>query len=379
MKRPDTVVDPPKHRGQYVFQEECCWDLRQAPTVPARSLQMVKTCDGPYRDLATEGIEWQDFTCDAPMIWAVVTYPLWSAFEGMRQIPKDVQQRMYLLVNPGSACSWVREQLPDMHQVMPVETEFLQGAIETPPERLFEGLARTCRHTTLQVASGCPYGCRYCVWAGQKTRWADPGAVAYLSTMPTGELYLLAPQLTGSDEWAVRFCEGREKHGGGPPFKTALNCAHVRKHEESLHEFAAAGMVRACVGTEAFSESALERLGCPHTVEDARHMIRLLGELNVFGRYELRIGYGESLEEIAETQGRLVSMALTLKPQNIPHILRVGRFIYWPGTRLPMPESFEVTEPYGVPVIRERLDPEKLMAWERCFDAARRAGWKVVG
>ena len=375
------VFDPPKHAGKYVFQEECCWDLRAMPTVPARALQVAAAVGAEYVEPFESWTEVGDrmgelLTEPGVTFYLLMTRPLWAAFEGAQAILADLQARWTILANPSDSVEWFAERFPAA-KVLPIDAPFNGDAL---PHPLWVDFARLCKRypmATLQAASGCPYGCRYCVWGGRKTRWADPVRTGWLSCTDVGEMYLLAPQLTGDDDWAASFILTRQQRAGERTFKTTLNCAYVETHERAIVGFAGVGMDRALVGTEAFCDAALKRLGCPHTVAQAAAMVRLLARLGVSARYELRTGYGETVAEIDEAAANLAALGPTAATG--PHVLRVGRIIYWPSSRLPLPAETETIEPYGVPVVREKLDVARQAAWQRCFATARAAGWKVRG
>jgi hypothetical protein len=205
-------------------------------------------------------------------------------------------------------------------------------------------------------------------------RWADPTLVANLSNRANAS-YLICSQITGDHEWLEAFVSSRS-----PPyntFSTDLNCVHSPRYDDDVQRLAEVGLTRAVVGVEALSERSIERLGCPHNVIQARAMFALLAELRVYGCYQLRRGYGETIEEIEETTQALVAIATDLKAHRAPHVIRVGAIYFWHSSELSRSLRLKTVAPLGFPVQIEDMEPERIQAWNTSYATLRAAGWNV--
>jgi radical SAM superfamily enzyme YgiQ (UPF0313 family) len=230
------------------------------------------------------------------------------------------------------------------------------------------------RPATIQANSGCPYRCEPCVWNRTifpRRQWAHPVVTGQLSSLAKNP-YVICSQLTGDHEWLEAFVEARRLPLN--TFSTDLNAAHVEKYEADIRRLAEAGMTRAIVGVEALSDSALRKIRCPHTVEQARKMFALLAELGVEGVYQIRYGYGETLAEIQETRRTLTEVAETCNLAEAPHGIRTGGFYYWHESHLSRSLKLRTVAPLGYPVQVEDVDEARRAAWVETYGL-----WKELG
>ena len=358
------VIDPPVQGGQYLYQEECCYNRTRQWQVPARALHVATDLGADY---IPPPRSWSDFRVAVNQYdeaWLIFTCPL----QRFLDVPGDLRRRITAVVNPPtckrSVANWGFSRLQTTADFgLDVNERFWA---------LFDGAP-----ATIQVNSGCPYRCQFCVWNRaifRPRRWADPMLVAELSSRARNP-YLICSQITGDHQWIETFVNARRCPEG--PFATDLNCAHLPAYDRDIRRLAAAGMTRAVVGTEAFSDISLRRLGCPHTVAQSRLMFELLAELAVVGVYQLRRGFGESLEEIAETTKALLEIAETTEAHNAPHEIRVGPVYYWHESELSRTINTKRVAPIGFSVAVENMEPARLDAWNATYKTLRAAGWNV--
>lgn len=383
-RRSRLAIEPPsflnsKNKRRFVFQEECCWGLFGSWTVPAKTLQVASALDADFIEPATSWADIVESTTDYDECYLVLSYPLWIAFEGFAELDAEIQRKFTLIINPGTAVDWVAERLPTA-RVVPIDYNFVEGpenskrlpAIAERFYRYFDG----SRKTTIQAASGCPFGCRYCVWRRRRTRWADAAQVAELSAN-IDNAYILAPQLTGNPDWVSLFVARRREMGKYTRFKSTLNCAHIDKYSDDIRQLSQVGLHHAEIGTEAFSDSALKKLGCSHTVDQEERMLQLAAELGLSVQFELRSGYGETSSEIEEMADNLERIGLRTGVAGIQHKLHIGPLYYWPGTMLPIPNDVLRRTQNGIETVQERLSDDQKVAWNRCYKTARDAGWNI--
>lgn len=378
------VIDPPlfkedNGRNRYIFQEECCWDLRGGWTIPARSLQLASALGADYEPPCDSWDQVARKASKYDQCYMVMTYALWCAFKGFSELKDEVQQRFTILANSAGTVSWFSEHTK-AGEVVGIDTP-MGGDKDNRQlpliDRRFWDYFDGQRNVTIQAASGCPFGCKYCVWRRRKTRWADPNQVADLSAS-VNNAYILAPQLTGNNDWLTRFVARRLEKSTSVPFRSTLNCTHVSKHEEQIRQLKRVGLVHAEIGTEAFSDSAIRKLGCSHTMELTEKMVALVAELGISAQFELRYGYGETAEEIDEMRENLMRIGKNMQIANVVHRLHTGPIFYWPGTELPMPSNILRQQRNGIETIRESLSEEQKRSWKRCHESARKVGWNVT-
>lgn len=358
------VMDPPIYRGQYVQQEECCFCMCDTWSVPARPLHIATDLDAPYIPPLRNWDEFAHAVSQYDEAWMVFTPPQ----QRYLQVPPEVRDRITAVCNPPTCQDWLQDW--GFRNVVPTTDFNLDVA-----ERLWPFF--NDQKSVIQVNSGCPYRCHYCVWNREvfpDRRWADPKLVAHLSAR-SNYSYLLCSQITGDHGWIETFLT--ERRNSVTPFWTDLNCAHLPAFESDIRRLAKAGMRQAMVGTEAFCEPSLNRLACPHTVAQSRLMFDLLTDLGVRGTFQLRRGFGEEAEEIVETTDMLLQLAKE-RPEHLSlQTLRSGPYYYWHHSVLSDSIRTKWVSPLGYEVEVEDMDDERLSLWNQSYDKLREAGWRV--
>jgi len=361
------VIDPPRQQGKYVYQEECCFSLISGWQVPARALHIATQLDAPYIPPLESWDEFASAVDQYDAAWMIYSFPLSNWLD----VPQRVRGKITAVCNPHTCSASL-----DGAGFKATETTLAYGL--DVAERLwplFEG-----NHATIQVNSGCPFGCHYCVWNREafprKWLWADPKLVAELSNRAKNP-YLICSQITGDHQWIDAFLTER-KPITSDEFSTDLNCAHMPAYEHDIRRLAENGMRTAVVGTEAFSDTSLARLGCPHTVDQSRQMVKLLAELWVTGKYQLRYGYGETIEEIEENTRNLLRIAYDANLVDSPHSIHVGAIFYWHPSKLSESLATVNHVRHGVPCQVQAPDEERKQAWLRSYAALRDAGLRIV-
>jgi pyruvate-formate lyase-activating enzyme len=362
------VMEPPRYDKMFLFQEECCWDMNTLWRVPGRSLQMASALECDFWESSASPDQFWNRVDSYDEVHMIVTYPLWNEFSWLRQASPEQKRKIRAYVNPPS--------YTERHER---ETEIISYPVNFKlhydPLRISERFYPLFDEalSVVQIASGCQFHCRYCVWPSQSRYVADPVQAADL-TDRSKRAYLLCPQITGSHQWIDRFVSARKRHN---KFSTDLNAVHSDAFQDDIKRLAGVGLDIAVVGTEAFTDSCLLKLGCPHTMKQTENTIKILGEAEVNGFYEWRSGYGETAEEIRGMADWLVTLAGRLPVSEYRHILSTGPINYWEGTRLPLPEKVIEVDLHGFKVIREKLNERRRMEWREAYSRVRNAGWHV--
>jgi len=355
------VIDPPVQFENYLYQEECCYNRVRVWQVPARSLHVASQIGADYVRPPASWKAFAEAAAEYDTVYLLYTPPLMRWLDA----PMELRSKIVVVVNPPI----LREMVVTwgFREAIAVSEFGLDVAERFWP--LFDG-----RPATIQAASGCPHGCHFCTWsyrAFSPRRWANPSVTAELANRSIRP-YLICPQLTGVASWVAAFAAARRLPFNG--FSTDLNCAHMPSFEADIRTLAEVGLDKAVVGTEAFCDQSLRRLGCPHTLEQSRRMMHLLAELAIEGTYQLRRGYGETLQEIDQTANNLIELLRSLPP-NSPVRIRAGPVYYWHESELLVDLKTKWVAPLGYSVRVEDQDQERLNAWQRCYDNIRAAGF----
>lgn len=357
------VIDPPKQECGYLYQEECCYNTCPQWQVPARALHIATDLGADYVQPPDNWDEFGAVVNRYDEAYMLFTPPLLRWLN----VPMELRPRITAVANPptmkGLIDTWgFKRVLATSDFGLDVAPRFWS---------MFDGAT-----ATIQANSGCVFRCNYCTWNRSvftPIRWADPVLVGELSSRASRS-WVLCSQLTGQAEWIRRFINARSLPFND--FATDLNAAHMPHFEGDIRSLAEVGMNRAIVGTEAFFEQSLKRLHCPHTVAQARQLMLLLAEVRVEGIYEIRRGYGETLEEIAETRDTVLSILGEID-KDAPLRINVGPIYYWHDSDLMRSIETRWVSPLGYNVRVERMDRERLDAWQACYDAIKAAGWQV--
>ena len=359
---PKCVIEPPKYNNKFLLQEECCITFSDSWQVPAGSLRIATYRSTDFIPPPQNWIEFENIIKEYNTVYLVFSYNCIKVLN----VPRHLRYKVIIVTNP-STFVWNVE-----YWKFKAIERLVDYPLKIDPK--FWHLYKD-KHSIIQIASGCQFKCHYCVWnrtLGYKIQWADPIDCAYLSDISASS-YLLCPQITGNSPWVIEFLNSRKTN---KPFYTDVNCVHIDKYEDDLRKLAIKGLNRAVVGTEAFSDISLKKLGCPHTVEQSIHMISLLSSLNIFGAYQLRRGFGETVEEILETRENLIKIAQDLNIKEIPHKVTVGPIYYWHNSPL-MPENKEYIEHSGFPIAIQKLTPEINQVWLDTYKIMEEKGWKI--
>ena len=359
------VIDPPKTEdGRFLYQEECCYNLCPEWQVPARALHIASDIDGAYVPPLDS---WELFAAAVESyeaVWMLYTFPL-SQFLA---VPERLRSKIFAVTNPHQCSS-------------NIDAAGFKGITSTigfglnVDERFW--FLYDNQPATIQVNSGCPYQCEYCVWSRQafpRRQWANPVVCGQLSSLARAP-YLICSQITGEPQWVAAFIGARTQPFNA--FSTDLNCAHLPNFTEDIRALAEVGMSRAIVGIEAMAPNSLRRLGCAHTIGQARAMFGLLTELGVEGVFQLRYGYGETIEEIEESTRALAAVAEDFPGATDLHEIRAGAIYYWFESDLSRSLTLRTVAPLGYPVSVEAGTPERREAWLAAYETLRAAGWTV--
>ena len=201
-----------------------------------------------------------------------------------------------------------------------------------------------------QVARGCPYHCRFCVWGGSTvtdpTFRLRPAQLVADNLRQLREItvkalgkplpaYLLASQLTASQKWVEAFhaAMAREPY----KFQSPVNLQDLTA--DKLRMLKECGLVSTSVGLEATADAILRRMGKPFTFERATHGLLTLQENGIKWRAHIRYGVGETAEEVAEATANIHK----LRKAGLRHMrVDLARMVHYEGTRLQAEADYEL-------------------------------------
>jgi hypothetical protein len=402
------VIPPRMHWQRFVEAEDCCFRASKKRHLPAMLLACASQLDNAI---------FVDLSIDDPLVLReakpdVIVYPVvWNHYQtimsSMDKIASD-WPRIILPMPPGYA-QYIMERSPGTFCAVYSEPEAVladlgrmdvrrlkrwramtQGIVwyDEKGELHDSGPLDNCldkingtnfelvpshywqyyKVVIYQVARGCPYRCKFCVWGGStvtdrtfKMRPArqvvrDLWQMRYLANRALGRpqgysdpitLYLLSAQLTTRLDWIKRF---HIMMKGNPwPFQSPVNLFDIT--EEKLALLMQSGLSRTSAGLDACSDKMLRRLGKRHSFDQAIKGALILDQSSIPYTLHVRIGYGETPDDIREAATNLQRMydAGVRRAQ-----INFGHLVHFKGTQLAEypPYPVELDPRHVVPVDR---------------------------
>jgi len=163
-----------------------------------------------------------------------------------------------------------------------------------------------------QVTRGCPYRCTFCTWGGStvtdttfKMRTALQVAdnikelreIAGRYREKQLPLYLLAAQLTTSEQWIREF--HAEMACDPYPFQSNVNLAEVTPEKIALLK--GAGLVSCASGLDAVSDEVLSLMDKPYDFDTALDGLLVMRDSGLLRRVRVRYGMGETQDAVDES------------------------------------------------------------------------------
>jgi len=386
-------------RQKSVEAEDCCWGIG-SQVLPA----MLLACASEAKR-AGHDVRFIDLSIDKPDVLrqfkpdTVVHSLAWQWHQAVNDAMARIcgkTKRVILAVPPGYAQHYAKDTGCSV-----AYTEPERALLDILAGELRQGIYPNCladlgptdfslvpahywQHyaaVIYQVARGCPYRCRFCVWGGSTvtdpTFRMRPAQLVADNLRQLREItvkalgkplvaYLLAAQLTASQKWVEAFhaVMAREPY----PFQSPLNLNDLTVNKVRMLK--ECGLTSTSVGLEAVTTPMLKRLGKPYTFERALHGLLTMQEIDIKWRAHIRYGVGESAEDVQEAV------------QNVHAMRRAGLrklrvdfapIVHYKGTRIEAEADYELVQSPGhteyCPVMAHPPD------WTPFMDALRQYNW----
>jgi pyruvate-formate lyase-activating enzyme len=153
-----------------------------------------------------------------------------------------------------------------------------------------------------QIARGCPYSCKFCVWA--RKAWQVKPVETVLADLMSLErqgvrlVYLLCAQITTNKNWLINFCKEKIRLGIRVSWKTDVRANEVNRHIIRLMRDA--GCVEVYMGVESFNQQILEKLEKKLTVSQIMRASRILNEEGIPLSFAIMFNVGETEQQVKE-------------------------------------------------------------------------------
>ena len=346
------VAPPVLDNGRFTMAEDCCWGTRGTRILPI----MMLSCASQMEDAS-----FVDLSIDPPSKLRekkadVVIYPLmWNNHEEIHQKmsqicgntptiilavpsgymldhamlkprpyaviysePEKVVKGLDRLSTRGDLQSWRAgakgiawaNQSDVVHKTEPLPT-CMDDLEDTNFHIVPTHYWRHYGVLGYQISRGCPYRCHFCVWGGStvtdptfKMRPAKQTAEDLMQLRSLAKehnakalIYTLSAQLTTNLNWIKQFRDYMARD----PYLFQGNVNLYDLTDEKMQLLKESGLTSISVGVEAVTDSLLEKMNKKHRF---KHIIQSMKVLDKhYDRYicHLRIGFGETDKDIAET------------------------------------------------------------------------------
>ncbi|MFA5217044.1 radical SAM protein [Sulfuricurvum sp.] len=370
-------VNPPRVKEGFIEAEDCCWGASSKLVLPAMLLSCASQIkDAIFIDLAIDNLnDLKILSPDIiviPLAWQYhrETYNTMAQFcsqNGIQLVviavpPGYVQDYAMLEPNPHMVVysepetvfkDWADHEFSDEWKYDPANSGiayYSSGIVTLRGIRdcEFDKIGRTnyawlvhphyrdrYRVAVVQATRGCPYRCHFCVWGGstitdKSFKMRNPKVVAddlkaVWKILNQKFIYLLSAQLTTNLDWIKEF--HKNMVGSGVQFQSNVRINEVT--DEKLKLLSESGMTNTSVGVEALTDKLLLRLKKGYDMETVKKGLVIMDNSGIPYHVHLRLGYGETVEEIAEVHKSLDELAkLNLKNMRAD----LGPLIFYKGT-----------------------------------------------
>lgn len=323
----------------------------------------------PHVVLAVPPGYMEDYAKLTPTPWCVVYSEPELVFSTLKGITTDHLED-WRREAPGIA--YLRNGVYYQHKPLPNCLDHIENTnFDLVPETYWAKYRVVC----YQVTRGCPYRCHFCVWGGStvtdatfKMRPAKQVADAIRSiqkkTNHLRALYILSSQLTTNLQWIQEFHSYMHEN----PLSFQTNVNHYDLTDEKIRLLKESGMRWVSVGTEALSDSLLQKMGKQHRFSHIVNGSLILDKY--YDRYSshLKYGCGETEEDIEETLTNLQK----LKEAGVTNArYTVGPLLYYKGTYIrEHPPCETIPHPkYGEPMMKVSK------SWNKVGNRLKEYGW----
>lgn len=273
---------PPKFRDEHLTINDCCWGTGQLPVTPSRLLAI-----GSYLKAQGDQVLFLDAGA-LNMSWAEV----WKFLEKkgadrliFQVIPQFESWQMIIVgmckaldIEPvvmGITEEHERALHEDYHYLV---TEFSRISIPTfdklpGVDWNLIGKGTHDYYLTYQIAEGCPYKCKMCIWSKKEFKMRDPEMVINDLRRVGSEqpIYLLCAQITTNKKWLERFVELKKEFNLGFEYVTDLHCKETT--DEKIEMLVESGCVQATMGVESTNQDILDKINKGITIDDIENAV----------------------------------------------------------------------------------------------------------
>jgi len=179
-----------------------------------------------------------------------------------------------------------------------------------------------------QLSRGCPYTCKFCVWAGRP--WQIKPVDTVLEDLKNLEregvriVYLLCAQISTNKKWVYKFCQEKVKRGITILWHTDIRANEIDR--EMMAMFREAGCVSVYMGVESFNQEILDFLDKKLTVKQITEAIQTCKEQGIPIVVPVMFNVGENDKDVDDYISCVKKARPTVTHAGIVKLLR--------GTRL---------------------------------------------
>lgn len=153
-----------------------------------------------------------------------------------------------------------------------------------------------------QVARGCPYSCKFCVWA--KRPWQLKPVETVITDLKNLErrgiwmVHLLCAQITTDKKWLRTFCEEKRKRGIRILWRTDIRANEVNR--DIIRSMRDAGCVGVYMGVESLNQQILDGIDKELTVNQILDAINVCVEEGIPLTFPILFNIGENENQVKE-------------------------------------------------------------------------------
>ena len=292
--------------GEFLNVEECCTGIGKWMTYQS-------AFGGIASELVDTDIQTKHITNVSEIDGAVthVLIPFVVGFETLAaNIAKDIRQRnpnvviMALCYPKGLATEtqYTCEFTYFIADDNPVKTVLKALDVEAKsrfPVVVPSSIPHASVMTWLLIGSGCPYQCKFCVWAGRKTEWRTPQntldsvltihANALMIANETSKPYYLCPEM--SKTWLEKYIEVRDEMKLSIKFVTDVRLDEIDKDFADV--LVQSGCNEVTTGLESCNQRILDEMGKHMDLEAWLNGFKLLNERYIVVNTSLLFGLSD--------------------------------------------------------------------------------------
>lgn len=154
----------------------------------------------------------------------------------------------------------------------------------------------------VQIARGCPYSCKFCIWANKP--WQIKPVETVLTDLENLErcgvrtVYLLCAQITTNKRWLYNFCEEKKKRGIEILWRTDIRANEINR--DIIRLMRESSCIGVYMGVESFNQQLLDAIDKRLTVKEILDAIKICNEEGMPLRFPLMFNIGETESQTRE-------------------------------------------------------------------------------